>query len=224
MNYSWLNKQNNSNLILFFNGWGMSPAIVEHMNCGSYDVLEFHDYTSPHLDFDLKEIVSSYDSVSLIAWSLGVWAAAELLSDSDISIKHAVAVNGTLEPISDEYGLSPDIFQGTIDNWSEKSQFAFNRRMCRDKKEMELVLANQSARSIESQKEELIALKQRIENNNDISVFLPFNIALVSIYDKIFLPERQQNYWDRNAVDSQLFPAVHYLFLNFSDWSHILGI
>ena len=223
MLYHWLNKQNNSELILFFNGWGMDHNPVKHIDCSSFDVLEFHDYTSPDLVFDLAELANNYDSVYLVAWSLGVWAAAEILSNSEIQFKRAIAINGTVAPISDNYGLSPDVFQGTIDNWSEKSRFAFNRRMCRERDELDFFVSNSPDRSIESQKLELSALQDRIIHN-DLSGSISFDLAVIGMYDKIFLPERQQQFWDGNAVESQILPAGHYFFKNVPDWRIILGL
>ena len=44
MEYKWLNRKNNSKLIVFFNGWGMDENIVAHLEFDEYDVLMFYDY------------------------------------------------------------------------------------------------------------------------------------------------------------------------------------
>ena len=223
MNYCWLNKQANKELILFFNGWGVDSAPVKHINCNEFDVLELHDYTSTGLDFDLAELAGQYDAVYLIAWSLGVWAAAELLPACEINLTRAIAVNGTTCPISEQYGISPEVFQGTIDNWTEKSRFSFNRRMCRERQELDFLDSNISDRSLESQKSELVALQERIINNENL-VSMHFDLAVISMFDKIFLPDRQQAFWDGIAVESQVLPTGHYLFMQIPDWSDILGL
>ena len=38
MQYKWLNKKENKNLIVFFNGWGMSEKAVSHLDFDGYDV------------------------------------------------------------------------------------------------------------------------------------------------------------------------------------------
>jgi len=38
MKHLWLNKKNNENLIVFFNGWGMDEKIVSHLDYENYDV------------------------------------------------------------------------------------------------------------------------------------------------------------------------------------------
>ena len=64
-------------LILFFNGWAMTPVTVEHLSIPEgYDVLIFWDYRDDEaveLDF------MAYEEVRVVAWSMGVWAADRYL-------------------------------------------------------------------------------------------------------------------------------------------------
>ena len=43
MKYEWLNKCENKNLIVFFNGWGMDSNAVSNLNFGNYDILIFYN-------------------------------------------------------------------------------------------------------------------------------------------------------------------------------------
>jgi biotin synthesis protein BioG len=121
----WINKKNNPDLLLFFNGWGMDEKPFNHLAVDNdLDILMVYDYTT--LD-DVKEL-DAYKTVHLVAWSLGVFAAAKVLAGKKFA--SAVAINGTLKPIDEGEGIAPAIFQGTIDLWSEASRMKFNRRMC----------------------------------------------------------------------------------------------
>ncbi len=222
MEFFWLNRQDNKELILFFNGWGMDQHPVQHIECSSYDVLEFHDYSSQELSLDLPELVKTYDSVSLIAWSLGVWAAAEFLSGRKMNISRGIAINGTTEPVSIKYGISPNVFQGTIDNWSDTARGSFNRRMCKDKNILDFFTDNYPDRSAVSQKEELVSLQSRIESSNIEPSF--FDTAVIGIKDKIFPSDSQQAFWKKHSVYAQLVPAPHYFFNDIIDWRVILGL
>ena len=70
-------------LILFFNGWAMTPVTVEHLSIPKgYDVLIFWDYRDDEaveLDF------MAYEEVRVVAWSMGVWAADRYLQSHLIS-------------------------------------------------------------------------------------------------------------------------------------------
>ena len=90
MKYKWLNKNNNSKLILFFNGWGMDECVVNHLKTDDYDVLMFYDYNSIETDFNFKAI-NLYKTKHLVAWSMGVMIAS--LFEVDYTSK--TAINGT---------------------------------------------------------------------------------------------------------------------------------
>ena len=66
----WLNKKNNKNIIVFFNGWGMNETIVSHIDYNKNDVLMFCDYRN--LDIETFDF-SQYENKFLVAWSMGVY-------------------------------------------------------------------------------------------------------------------------------------------------------
>lgn len=60
MQYHWLNKQDNENLIVFFCGWSFDYKPFERLACGNNDVLCVYDYTtfcSP-LEGEPKSLIS----------------------------------------------------------------------------------------------------------------------------------------------------------------------
>ena len=57
MQYKWLNKQENKNLIVFFNGWGMDEKVVQHLKFCDFDVLTFYDYRT----FEIESFYNSGD-------------------------------------------------------------------------------------------------------------------------------------------------------------------
>ena len=46
MQYYWLNRQNNKNLIVFFAGWSFDSKPFEFLSCGDCDVLFVYDYSA----------------------------------------------------------------------------------------------------------------------------------------------------------------------------------
>ncbi|MDE5976576.1 MAG: DUF452 family protein, partial [Muribaculaceae bacterium] len=72
-------------------------------------------------------LIEGYDTVILIAWSLGVYAASRYLPPCNVT--SAIAVNGTEWPVSDLYGIPSDVFKGTMENLDERNLLKFRKRM-----------------------------------------------------------------------------------------------
>ena len=56
MNYAFLHRGGNSELLLLFLGWSMDEHAVAHLASGGLDVLALWDYTAPDIAF-LSETV-----------------------------------------------------------------------------------------------------------------------------------------------------------------------
>lgn len=152
---TFLNKKEHDDLILFFNGWGMDHTRFAGWPCGTYDVLEVHDFAQPSA---LPEI-SGYVRIHLVAWSLGVWVAAKCLEE--ITESHPfctrLAMNGTLNPIDAQDGIPPEIFDGTIENWEDvRAREKFGLRVSGTTEAL-------TQRSPENQHAELLAMHQLIK-------------------------------------------------------------
>ena len=105
MKYKWLNKVNNDDLIVFFNGWGMDESVVSHLDFANHDLLMFYNYNSIETDFPFYEL-DKYSTKTLVAWSMGVMTASLF----DINYDYKVAINGTLKPIDNMYGIPVRIY------------------------------------------------------------------------------------------------------------------
>ena len=210
----WITKENSAELILFFNGWGMDEKPFEHLTVpDGFDILMAYDYTELE---PLTEEIKSYSKVHLVAWSLGVYAAAEVLQG--IEFASATAINGTLKPIDADEGIAPAIFQGTIDSWSEVAALKFNRRMCgKYNKEFKVSAPD---RSVDGQKNELIALSKRIESKpqpNNI-----FQQAVIGVGDRIFLRDAQEEHWQHARIHLRIIDEPHYFFPALKNWKDLL--
>ena len=71
-----------SELLLFFSGWGSEPGMfISGSDTGpGRDILMLWDYRDMTLDPDL---LRGYGRISLLAWSMGVWAAGKALGEAD---------------------------------------------------------------------------------------------------------------------------------------------
>ncbi len=152
MRAKWLNKKNNENLIVFFNGWGMDEKIVSNLMCDNWDVLVLFDYR----DFQIEVFdFSMYENKTLIAWSLGVFVCTnyyELFKDFD----KFIAINGTPKPIDDNFGIPSKIYNLTVDNFNEMSCAKFMKKISSN-----INIQNYCSRSCEELKNELISIKNQ---------------------------------------------------------------
>ena len=201
MKYKWLNKKENTELIIFFNGWGMDEAVIKHLNFENYDVLMFYDYNFLETDFDFSSI-NNYKK-HLVAWSMGVMTATLF----PVSYLSATAVNGTLKPIDKDFGINPKIYDLTIKGFNEKGAEKFIRNMFDTPTDLNI------SRSLENQKSELSAIKNYQSDMN-----FKYTKILISNNDKIIPTKNQENYWNKKAA----LKSGHCPFFLFEKWSELL--
>ncbi|MDD4816919.1 MAG: DUF452 family protein [Victivallaceae bacterium] len=191
----------NGELLLVFDGFGGSiprSRAVSGLVPEEGALWYVYDYTDE--DFPLEKL-REYKNVHLAAWSLGVWQAARTLRRTEL--KSACAFNGTLDPVSSEYGIAPEIFHATAENWSEAARRKFNRRAG-------IPGEFSSDRPAEAEKLELLALEMRIAAPGDA----PKNIyrqVFAGENDRIFPLENQLRFWRKCPLDPVVLTAPHYI-------------
>lgn len=207
MRYKWLNKTNTDKLIIFFNGWGMDDYIVSGLDFDGFDVLMFYDYVDLSLPID-KEIIDNYKEKHVLAWSMGVMVATLF----DFGQTTSTALCGSPYPINDEYGIPEKVYNLTIRGFSEKSLLKFLERMFIEPPKISVY----SKRSLESQKKELIALKNYSSNPKYI-----YTKVVVPDKDMIIPTKNQLNYWGEFA-NLEIISSGHCPFYNYRKWSELL--
>ncbi len=203
MKYKWLNKKDNKKLIIFFNGWGMDECVVNHLEPDNYDVIMFYDYNTLQTEFDLKSI-NIYPEKYLIAWSMGVMTATLF----DIDYVSKTAVNGTLKPIDDKYGIPNKIYNLTLKGFSPKGAEQFIKNMYQD-----FSGYIYPKREFENQKTELEALTHYQANPN-----FKYNRIIISACDKIIPTKNQSAFWGIEPNTE----GGHAPFNLFKKWSELL--
>ena len=201
MEYKWLNHKHNSKLIVFFNGWGMDESVVKHLNANDYDVIMFYDYSTLNLD---TEIISHYRDKHLIAWSMGVMIATLF----NIDYKSKTAINGTLKPIDNKFGIPVKIYDMTLNNFSHENANKFLQNMFLEKTELPNI-----NRDLENQKLELEALKNYHANQD-----FKYDRIIICNNDKIIPTKNQCAYWDMEPN----LNSGHCPFYLFKNWEELL--
>ena len=203
MKYKWLNKQNNNKLIVFFNGWGMDETVVKHLEPEILDVIMFYDYNSLSTDFDFN-LLKNYFSKYLIARSMGVMTATLFQIDYDSK----TAVNGTLKPIDDKYGIPNRIYDLTIKNLTPSGLIKFIENMG-----LNSDIIPEINNDFENQKSALLQLKNYQSNPK-----FKYDRIILSSDDKIIPSKNQSKFWGIEPNTQ----SGHSPFHLFKKWSDLL--
>jgi len=202
--------------IIFFSGWGMDHKPFCLLSPGNYNLYFFYDFRSLEPEISLPEIFSSYKKIKIIAWSFGVWVCAYTLAKNNISAK-CTAVNGTLCPVHDRFGIKKRIFQATIDALDEQSLLRFYRNMFTGDAQAEKFLSLRPGRTLENQKEELKALSGYFEKYPEISGRSDlFENIIISSRDRIIPAARQKNFWEKTGYKE--INSGHFMFFDLFRW------
>ncbi|WGE89780.1 DUF452 family protein [Actinobacillus arthritidis] len=206
-----------ANLIIYFAGWGTPASVVSHLALpNGYDLLICYDYQD--LDFPTFDF-SRYQTVRLVAWSMGVWGAEKVLPE--INLASATAINGTPFPKHDEWGIPLQIFNGTLQTLNAENRLKFERRMCGDKQLLNAYLALPEQRSLTEIHHELEVLNTAIEANL-VTPKLHWTNVIIGEKDRIFSAQNQLAFWqDKNVRMTQMPKGEHYLWQHFSEWEQL---
>ena len=210
MNIEFIKKENNTGLILVFGGWSTEPSFYSDLTSEGWDTLAVTSYD----DFNFPcHLLDSYSTVILIAWSMGVAMASRALKPDKIT--EAIAINGTLTPVSDSTGIPSSIFKGTAENLSETNLLKFRKRMC-GKEFSSLSFPPVESDDINRLKSELKFFISSFPSNisqNSLSSHpsLEWTRAYISENDLIFPPENQKKFWQSFSPSTEIItlPSPH---------------
>ncbi len=218
MRSKWLHRKENGKLMLFCNGWGMDEYPLLPLQSHEWNVLMFYDYVDLVPDHNLRELFKSYEETVLVAWSMGVWAGQQLFSPFQKDLKAALAVNGTLCPIDDQFGIPVNVVQATLAGFDKKQRTKFYHRMCRDRTLYRTFLDYQPARGVDNQKTELAHLLKTVACDEQTEPI--YTYALVADHDYIIPTANQLNFWPEKIV--RRVSGYHFLFYAYQSWDEIV--
>ncbi len=221
---------NNSEVILFFAGWGMDENPFKHIKSLRYDVIIVYNYSeivNSNCQDKFNEINNKYDVLHIIAWSMGVSGAATIFSELNIStekVKTCTAINGTLHHIDSNFGIPEIVYDKTIENLPQGLP-KFNLRMCGSKVALENYNTAPSKRDLQEIKNELIAIKTNLKYYNR----LPWNKVIIGNKDNIIPTTNQISFWSyykethNNELIINEIDTAHYLFHKIDNWDSIVN-
>jgi pimeloyl-[acyl-carrier protein] methyl ester esterase len=214
----WLHHKGSEQLILFCNGWGMDAIPLSPLVSHEWDVLMFCNYVDLVPDIDLDSLLNAHKNIILISWSMGVWAGQRIFAGYQDKLKGSLAINGTLCPIHDQFGIPEKVVRATLAQFDEKGRLKFYQRMCRDRGLYRRFLDQQPQRSLADQKRELAHLLKVVYC--DLEEKPIYDRALVAGHDFIMPTANQLEYWPKKKV--RRVDGYHFLFYKYQSWDELV--
>ncbi|MDE6296179.1 MAG: DUF452 family protein [Muribaculaceae bacterium] len=210
MKIDFISRNNNRRLLLLMAGWSTDADFYTAVDCPGWDVVVVSDYSDLSAR-ELGEIQERYETVYLIAWSLGVAVAEYLASTGELNserVTAAYSVNGTPCPVSDAYGIPDNIYDGTERNLTHATLRRFLNRMSSSSDKYRYT----SPKPVTQYDIESLRLQLRnLRNLHFGHPLLPWMRAYISENDLIFRPDNQRRYWSEKSIQTVDIPSGHYI-------------
>jgi pimeloyl-[acyl-carrier protein] methyl ester esterase len=202
-------REKNTHLVVVYGEWGTDENVFTPLCTEDFDFILFYNYSADEA-LVLPEM-KTYEKITLIGWSLGVWAAEYLSQKTGIHPDVTIAVNGTPIPADDQFGIPLNIFEGTLNNINEENIEKFYLRMFGDKKSFQTNIDRIPHRSLKSLHDELRWMYNRIMEQKEPGFH--WDYAVTSKIDRVFPSKNLAGYWAKEKNTKQIILNLHhYLF------------
>ena len=213
-------REKNTQLVIIYGGWGTDENVFTPLCNDEFDFILFYNYSADEA-LVLPEM-KTYEKITLIGWSLGVWAAEYLSPKTGIKPDVTIAVNGTPIPADDQYGIPLYEFEGTLNNINEESIEKFYLRMFGGKKSYQTNIDRIPQRTLKSLHDELRWLYNRIMEQKEPG--FRWDYAVTSELDRVFPSENVSGYWEKVQNTKQIIlPLPHYFFHKWKSFTEFIS-
>jgi len=216
----WLHQRRNKCLIIFCNGWGMDANPFLPLGTRNYDVLMLFDYYDLTIDENPEFLFQCYQRTYLVSWSMGVWVGQQIFQPWSHCLQGAIAINGTLCPVDDQFGIPEQLYDATLEQFSAASRLKFYRRMCKDRQAFDTFLQHQPARSLENQRLELEALQRLV--SCQVALEAIYTRVLIADQDLVVPAANQIAFWQ--GQESLRLKGAHFLFYRWNSWDELMDM
>jgi pimeloyl-[acyl-carrier protein] methyl ester esterase len=212
-------REKNDRLTVVYGGWGNDEKAYTPLCSEDSDFILFYNYSADE-PLVLPEM-KSYSRITLIGWSLGVWAAEYMMDKTGISPDFSIAINGTPLPAHDLYGIPLAEFEKTLNSITDMNMTKFFLRMFGDKKTYLANIDRIPSRTVKSLSDELRWLYNRIMEQKETG--FRWDVALISKNDRIFPTGNLLAYWKKSqGTVYKTLPQPHYLFHSWQNFDQLI--
>jgi biotin synthesis protein BioG len=213
-------REANEQLVVVYGGWGTDENVFIPYCNDVFDFILFYDYSADEA-LVLPEM-KSYSTITIIGWSLGVWAAEYLTPKTGIIPDITIAVNGTPVPADDNFGIPLKDLEGTLNNITERNMMKFYLKMFGDKDTYRSNSDKIPNRTIKSLHDELRWLYNRFMEQKEPG--FRWDYAVTSEFDRVFPADNQKAYWQQcERTRHVMLPLNHYLFHHWSTYPEFIS-
>jgi len=203
-------------LLVFCNGWGMDGRPFQPLASRNFDVLNCYDFRETDIDA-VRPWILGYRERVLVSWSMGVWGGQQLFGECSELFGRTIAVNGTLCPVDDRYGIPEKLFAGTLVGWSETARQKFYRRLCGSKTIERRFLEHQPSRLLPDQRQELAYYLEATDcGKKEQSIYRE---VVIAERDRIVPTSNQLAFWGERAT---ILADGHFPFYRWQCWDDLL--
>jgi len=205
--------EHNKELIVLFGTWGIDEKAFTNLCNENFDFILFYNYSADE-PLILPEM-KTYRKVTVIGWSLGVWAAEYYSRKLGIKPDITIAINGTPAAADDKYGIPLKIIESTLENISNYSMAKFYLRVFGTKSRYEANKSTIPTRTEKSLRDELRWLYNRMME--PVETGFVWDYSLIGSEDRVFRASNLTSYWSDHVETRQIIvQAPHYLFDNWN--------
>jgi pimeloyl-[acyl-carrier protein] methyl ester esterase len=202
-------REKNKHLVVLYGAWGTDENVFTPLCNDDFDFILFYNYSAD--DALVLPEMKTYDKITLIGWSLGVWAAESLSLKTGIIPDLTIAINGTPIPADDQFGIPLKLLEGTLNNITEENMEKFYLRMFGDKTTYEMNIDRVPKRTVKSLQDELRWLYNRMMEQKETG--FKWDYAVISEEDRVFPSQNLIGYWKKKmATKHIILPLPHYFF------------
>lgn len=202
-------REKNKHLVVLYGAWGTDENVFTPLCNDDFDFILFYNYSAD--DALVLPEMKTYERITLIGWSLGVWAAENLSLKTGIVPDLTIAINGTPIPASDQFGIPLKLLEGTLNNITEENMEKFYLRMFGDKATYETNIDRVPQRTVKSLQDELRWLYNRMMEHKDTG--FKWDFAVISEEDRVFPSQNLIEYWGKEMNTKNIIvPLPHYFF------------
>jgi biotin synthesis protein BioG len=211
--------ENNRELIILFGTWGIDDKAFSNLCTDRFDFILFYNYSADE-PLILPEM-KTYRRVTVIGWSLGVWAAEFYSRRMGIRPDLTIAINGTPVAADDHYGVPLKIFEATLNNITNYSMAKFYLRVFGNKSSFERNRPIIPSRSVKSLHDELRWIYNRMME--PVQTGFVWDYSLIGTEDRVFRASNLISYWNMHPETRQIIvESPHYLFDNWETLDELI--
>jgi len=213
-------RDKNKHLVVLYGAWGTDENVFAPLCNDEFDFILFYNYSADEA-LVLPE-TKTYEKITLIGWSMGVWAAEYLSLKTGIIPDVTIAINGTPIPADDQYGIPVRLIEGTLNNITEGNMEKFYLRMFGDKKTYLINIDRIPKRNLKSLQDELRWLYNRIMEQKEPG--FRWDYSVTSEINRVFPAENLNNYWGKEITTKHIkIPLPHYFFHKWNSFTDFIN-